>query len=395
MSTSTKNKAFDLFKEKNSFYNDDHEMFRTSIQKFLEKEAAPYFEQWEEEGATPRDFYRKLGDQGFLCPQVDPSYGGLGLDFGFNLVLAEELGRIGGGVGGASLHSSIVVPYLETYGSEELKKKYLPKCVSGEILTCVAMTEPGVGSDLASLSTTAVKDGDHYVINGAKTFITNGFNAELIFLAVKTDPKAIPAHKGISIILVDTDTSGFSRGRRLKKMGGHSQDTAELVFEDVRVPTSNLLGEEGKGFYYLMGKLQQERLMCSCGAITVAEEMLKSTIDYVKERKAFGQPISSFQNTQFEIAEMATEISLARTFLQDLATRHMNKEDVVTQVSMAKWWITDMARRMSSRCLQLHGGYGYMEEYNIARRYRDVAVMPIYAGSNEIMKNIIAKNMGL
>lgn len=391
----SKQAAFNLFRKERPFYNEEHEMFRTSLRKFLEKEALPYFEQWEEDCIVPRDFYRKLGEQGFLCPQVDPKYGGLGLDFGFNLILSEELGRIGGGTGGADLHSSIVVPYLERYGTEEQKNKYLPKCVSGEIITAVAMTEPGVGSDLSGISTSAVRDGEHYVINGQKTFITNGINADLIFLAVKTDPTAIPAHKGISMILVEGNTPGFSRGRNLKKMGSYSQDTAELIFEDARVPIANLLGEENKGFYYLMDKLQQERLMCANGALVIAQEMLQTTMNYVKERHAFGQAISSFQNTQFEIAEMATELTIARTFLDDLSTRHMNGEAIVTEVSMAKWWVTDMARRMSARCLQLHGGYGYMEEYDIARRYREVAVMPIYAGSNEIMKNIIARNLGL
>jgi len=387
--------TFNLFKEDRPFYNEDHEMFRASLRKFLEKEVVPYFEQWEEDHIVPREFYKKMGEQGFLCPQVDPAYGGLGLDFGFNLLLSEEMTRIGGGTAGAGLHSSIVVPYLERYGSEEQKQKYLPKCVSGDIITAVAMTEPGAGSDLSSMSTIAVRDGDHYIINGAKTFITNGINANLIFLAVKTDPKATPAHKGISIILIEGDTPGFTRGRNLKKMGGHSQDTSELFFEDVRVPVSNLLGEEGKGFYYLMDKLQQERLMCANGALGVAQEMLKSTINYVQERHAFGKPISSFQNTQFEIAEMATELTMAQTFLDKLAIQHMNGENIVTEVSMAKYFVTDMARRMSSRCLQLYGGYGYMEEYDIARRYREVAVMPIYAGSNEIMKNIIARNLGL
>ncbi|MFA1710117.1 acyl-CoA dehydrogenase family protein [Peribacillus frigoritolerans] len=399
MSTKTtanpKTAIFNPFKKERPFYNEEHEMFRTSLRKFLEKEAIPYFEQWEENHLVPKEFYKKMGEQGILCPQVDPAYGGLGLDFGFNLILSEELSRVGGGCGGANLHSSIVVPYLERYGTEEQKKKYLPKCVNGEIITAVAMTEPGAGSDLSSLSTTAVRDGDHYIINGQKTFITNGINANLIFLAVKTDPKATPAHKGISMILVEGDTPGFSRGRSLKKMGGHSQDTAELIFEDARVPVSNLLGEEGKGFYYLMDKLQQERLLCSNGALAVSQEMLKTTINYVQERQAFGKPISSFQNTQFEIAEMTTELTLARTFLDNLSRRHMDGENIVTEVSMAKWWITDMARRMSARCLQLHGGYGYMEEYDIARRYREVAVMPIFAGSNEIMKNIIARNLGL
>ncbi|MGG0177212.1 acyl-CoA dehydrogenase family protein [Gottfriedia acidiceleris] len=396
MTTNTKDKStFDLFKSDRPYCTKEHEMFRTSLRKFMEKEVEPFFHEWEENGLTPRELFKKMGEQGFLCPQVDPEYGGLGLDFGFNLVLAEEVARIGGGPGGASLHSSITVPYLEKYGTEEQKKKYLSKCVNGDILTAVAMTEPGTGSDLASISTTAVKDGDYYIVNGQKTFITNGINADLIFLVVKTNPKAVPARRGVSILMVEGNTPGFSRGRKLKKIGTHSQDTAELIFEDARVPVTNLLGNEGGGFYILMDKLQQERIMCANSAFVVSQEMLKSTMNYVQERHAFGKPISSFQNTQFEIAEMATELSLARTFLDDLAIRHMKGEEITTNASMAKWWITDMARRMSSRCLQLHGGYGYMEEYDIARRYRDVAVMPIYAGTNEIMKNIIAKNLGL
>ncbi|RAT94600.1 acyl-CoA dehydrogenase family protein [Brevibacillus sp. Leaf182] len=390
----SKTATFDLFKRNRPFLTQEHEMFRSSLRKFLEREAVPNIEKWEEEQYTPREFYQKMGEQGFLCPQVAPEYGGLGLDFGFNMVLAEELSRVG--VGGlASMSSSIIVPYLERYGTEKQKKKYLPKCVSGEITTAIGMTEPGIGSDLAGMRTTAVRDGDHYIINGQKTFISNGINAGLFFICVKTDPTATPAHKGISILLVEDGTPGFSRGRKLKKLGQHSTDTTELIFEDARVPVSNLLGEEGKGFYYLMDKLQQERIMIAIGALVVAEEMLKTTMTYVKERHAFGKPISSFQNTQFEMAEMATEISMAQTFVDDLTNRHMNGENVSTQVSMAKWSITEMARRMSVRCLQLHGGYGFMEEYAIARRYRDVAVMPIYGGTTEIMKNIIAKNLGM
>ncbi|MEH7378565.1 MULTISPECIES: acyl-CoA dehydrogenase family protein [Bacillaceae] len=387
--------TFDLFNTDRPFCSQEHEMFRSSLRKFIEKEVNPYYEEWEDKGSIPREVYKKMGDQGFLSPQVDPAYGGLGLDFGFNLVLSEEMSRVGGGTAGVTIHSSIVVPYLEAYGTEEQKKKYLPKCVNGEILTAVAMTEPGTGSDLASVRTTAVRDGDHYVINGQKTFITNGINAELFFVVVKTDPNATPAHKGVSLIMVEGDTPGFSRGRKLKKLGMRSSDTAELIFEDARVPVSNLLGEEGKGFYILMDKLQQERIMAANGAFAQAQEMLKATIAYVKERQAFGKPISSFQNTQFEISEMATELSMARSFLDNLANQHMKGENIVTQVSMAKWWITDMARRMAARCLQLYGGYGFMEEYPIARRYRDIAVLPIAAGSNEIMKNIIAKNLGL
>ncbi|UPM55241.1 acyl-CoA dehydrogenase family protein [Gottfriedia acidiceleris] len=392
--TSSKQLPFDLFKRKRPFFTHEHEMFRISLQKFLEKEAVPYIEKWEENQCTPKEFYEKLGAQGFLCPQIKSEYGGLELDFGFNVILAEELFRVGAGTL-ASTSSSIIVPYLETYGTEEQKQKYLPKFVSGEITTAIAMTEPGIGSDLANLSTTAVKNGDHYIVNGQKTFISNGLNAGLFFVAVKTDLKANPARKGISILLVDEETPGFSRGRQLKKLGQKTADVVELIFEDARVPVANLLGEEGQGFYYLMDRLQQERLIIACSALAVAEEMLKSTISYVKERQAFGKTISSFQNTQFQIAEMATELTMAQTFLDDLISKHIQGENIVTQISMAKWYITDMARRMSSRCLQLYGGYGYMEEYPIARRYRDVAVLPIYGGTTEIMKNIIAKNLGL
>ncbi|MEH6995750.1 acyl-CoA dehydrogenase family protein [Neobacillus drentensis] len=392
--SSSKQVNYDLFKRERPYLTDEHEMFRISLRKFLEKEAVPYIEKWEEDKYTPRELYEKLGANGFLCPQVKPEYGGLGLDFGFNVVFTEELYKVGVGTL-ASTSCSIIVPYLERFGTEEQKKKFLPKCVSGEITTAVAMTEPGIGSDLANMNTTAVRDGDHYILNGQKTFISNGINAGLFFVAVKTDPKATPARKGISIILVEDDTPGFSRGRKLKKLGQHSTDTVELIFEDARVPVANLLGEEGQGFYYLMDRLQQERLLIATNALTVAEEMLKSTITYVKERQAFGKPISSFQNTQFEIAEMATELSLAQTFLDDLTSKHLKGENIVTQISMAKWFITEMTRKMSARCLQLHGGYGFMEEYPIARRYRDVAVMPIYGGTTEIMKNIIAKNLGL
>lgn len=392
MTTTT---ALDFTQSSRPFFTEEHLMFRDSLRKFVEKEAIPNFEQWEEDRLVPRSFWKKMADQGFLCPQVEPEYGGLGLDFGFNVIICEELARVGAGLGGTNIHNSIVVPYIEAYGTEEQKKKYLPDCINGNIITAVAMTEPGTGSDLANLRTTAVRDGDHYIVNGQKTFISNGILSDLIVVAVKTDSNVKPAHKGVSLLLVDRDTPGFSRGRKLKKVGMHSQDTSELIFEDARVPVENLLGGEGMGFPYLMQKLQQERLLCAIGALVAAEDMLQLTTDYVKERQAFGRTISSFQNTQFEIAEMATDVQIGRTFVDDLIVKHMNGEDVVTQVSMAKWWVTDMARRMSSRCMQLHGGYGYMEEYKIARRYRDIAISPIFAGTNEIMKIIIAKNLGL
>ncbi|PWA09209.1 acyl-CoA dehydrogenase [Pueribacillus theae] len=382
-------------KEDRPYFTEEHRMFRESLRKFLEKEVVPNFNQWEKDGIIPRSVWTKMGEKGFLCPWVDEKYGGMGVNFGFAAILGEEIWRIGAGLSGFGTHSNIIVPYIDSFGTEEQKRKYLPGCVNGDIVTAVAMTEPGAGSDLAGISTTAVRDGDHYIINGQKTFITNGIHSDLIIVACKTDPKANPAHRGISLILVERDTPGFSRGRKLDKVGMHSQDTAELIFEDAKVPVSNLLGEEGKGFYYLMTKLQQERLVCAINAQSAAEDMLQMTAKYVKEREAFGRPISKFQNTQFKIAEMATEVQIGRTFLDDLIMRHINKEDIVTKVSMAKMWITDMAKRVAGECMQLHGGYGYMEEYEIARRYRDIPVTSIFAGSNEIMKVIISKNLNL
>ncbi|MBO8163478.1 MAG: acyl-CoA dehydrogenase family protein [Brevibacillus sp.] len=378
-----------------SYVKEEHQLFRRTLRKFLENEAVPRYDQWERERIIPRDFWRKMGEQGYLCPWADPQYGGVQADFAYSVILHEELERVGTSLVGIGLHNDVVVPYLASYGTEEQKQRWLPGCVSGELITAIAMTEPGTGSDLANIKATAIRDGDVYLLNGEKTFITNGIQADLVVVACKTDPKAVPAHKGISLIVVERDTPGFTRGRKLEKIGLHAQDTAELIFQDAQVPAANLLGEEGKGFYYLMEKLQQERLMVAIGAQTAAEEMLKMTIDYVKTRSAFGQPISRFQHTQFAIAEMATEIEIGRTFLDRLIVEHMEGKEIVTQVSMAKWWLTEMAKRVAAQCLQLHGGYGYMEEYQIARRYRDIPVSAIYAGTNQIMKAIIAKNLGL
>lgn len=380
---------------KHLYLQEEHEIFRASLRKFLEKEAYPYYEQWEKDRLIPREFWLKMGEQGFLCPDVPEEYGGSGVDWGFSVVINEELERVGSGLVGIGLHSDIVIPYITAYGTEEQKKRWLPKCITGETITAIAMTEPGTGSDLANIQTTARLEGDHYILNGQKTFITNGIQSDLIIVACKTDPKAEPKHKGVSLLVVERDAPGFSRGRRLEKVGLHSQDTAELIFEDCRIPKENLLGEEGKGFLYLMEKLQQERLLVAIAAQTAAEKMLELTMDYIKSREAFGRPISKFQNTQFKVAEMATEIEMGRAFLDQLIYEHMNGENVVTKVSMAKWKLTENARKIAVDCMQLHGGYGYMEEYEIARRYRDIPVASIYAGTNEIMKTIIAKNLGL
>ncbi|MFP3916498.1 acyl-CoA dehydrogenase family protein [Lysinibacillus telephonicus] len=375
-------------------FSEEHKMFRKSLRKMLEKDAYPYFEQWEQERDVPRSFWLKLGEHGFLCPQVSEQYGGMGLDFGYSMILAEELERVGAGpASGIVLHSDIVTPYIEQYGTEEQKEKWLPKSISGEYISAIAMTEPGAGSDLAGIQTTARPEGDFYILNGEKTFITNGIHADYVVVVCKTDPQASPAHRGISLIVVEDGTPGFKRGKKLNKVGMHSSDTGELIFEDAKVPAQNLLGEEGKGFYYLMDKLQQERLLVAIEVQIEAEEMFRITKDYVKNRKAFNQTIANFQNTQFKLAEMATEIDIGRNYINSLAAKHIAGERIVKEVSMAKWWISEMAKRVASECLQLHGGYGYMEEYEIARRFRDIPVAAIYAGTTEIMKGIIAKEI--
>lgn len=377
------------------YETDEHVLFRETLRKFLSKEAVPHYDQWEKDRLIPISFWRKLGEMGFLCPQVEEQYGGLGLDFSYGVIIGEEMERVGAGLTGVGLHNDIVVPYIESYGTDEQKKRWLPGCITADFITAVAMTEPGTGSDLANIRTTAIKDGDHFVVNGQKTFITNGVNGNLFLVVVKTDPQAEPKHRGISLLMIEEGTPGFTKGRKLDKVGMHSQDTAELYFEDCRVPASNLIGGEGKGFGCLMEKLQQERLLVALSAQTASEDMLEMTLDYVKSREAFGKPIGSFQNTQFKLAEIATKVELGKTFLESLIEDHIAGKDVVTKVSMAKYWITETARDISAECMQLHGGYGYMEEYKIARRYRDIPVASIYAGTNEIMKMIIAKNMGL
>lgn len=375
------------------YLQEEHHIFRDALRKFLEKEAYPFYSQWEKEGIIPRALWEKMGRNGFLAPMADEVYGGCNADFGYSAVMNEELEKVGSSLVGIGLHNDIVVPYLVHYGTEEQKKRWLPKCVTGEYITAIAMTEPGAGSDLAGIRTTARKEGDHYIVNGEKTFITNGIHADLVVVVCKTDPKA--SHKGISLLVIERGTEGFKRGKKLEKIGLHSQDTAELLFEDAQVPTANLLGEEGKGFYYLMQQLQQERLVVAIAAKTAARVMFEQTRGYVKQRKAFGKSISDFQTVQFRLVEMLTEIEIGSTFVDECISAHMNGENVVTKVSMAKWWLTDLAKKVAAECMQLHGGYGYMEEYEIARRYRDIPVSSIYAGTNEVMKMIIAKDMGL
>jgi acyl-CoA dehydrogenase len=375
-------------------YTDEHRIFRQTLRKYLEKEVTPHAEEWEEAGIVPREAWKKMGEQGFLCTAVPEEYGGAGGDFLYSVIVTEEMARTNFSGLAAPLHSDIIVPYIVSFGSEAQKKKYLPGCVSGDIITAIAMTEPNTGSDLAAIRTTAVEQGGEIVFNGQKTFISNGINCDLLVLAAK-DPAAANPHQAVDLFLVEAGTPGFEKGKQIKKVGWHSQDTAELYFTDCRVPAANRLGEKGSGFLKLMLKLQQERLICAIGAQAGAELMLELTIQYCKERVAFGKPISKFQHTQFEIVEMATDIRLGRTFLDKLIVDHMEGKEIVVDVSMSKFWITDMACRVADRCVQLHGGYGYCEEYPIARAWRDIRVTRIFAGTNEIMKMICARFMGL
>ncbi|MEW5897645.1 MAG: acyl-CoA dehydrogenase family protein [Bacillota bacterium] len=374
-------------------YTEEHEVFRRTFRKFVEQELVPHVEEWEEKGEVPREIWKKLGDQGYLCPWLEEKYGGAGADFLYSVIINEELARAGVSVA-VGLHSDIIAPYIASYGTAEQKERWLPGCASGDIVLAIAMTEPNAGSDLQAIKTTAVKEGDHYVLNGQKTFISNGISADLVIVIAKTDPKAEPRYKGISLIAVEAGTPGFIKSRKLKKMGLHSMDTAELFFDQCRVPAANLLGMEGGGFFYLMEKLQQERLVSAIGSQGAAERMLADAIEYAKTREAFGRPIGKFQHNAFKIAEMATEVEIGRAFLDSLIADHLAGKDIVTRVSMAKWWIGEMANRVAYQCLQLHGGYGYMEEYPIARFYRDVRAHTIYAGTSEVMKLIIAKRLG-
>ncbi len=375
-------------------YAEEHKIFRESLRRFLEKEVVPHIEEWEEAGITPRSAWKKMGEQGFLCMGVPEEYGGLGADFLYSVIVAEELTKTNHSGLAAPLHSDIIVPYIVSFASEEQKRKYLPGCVSGDIITAVAMTEPNTGSDLAAIRTTAAESGDEIVLNGQKTFISNGINCDLLVLAAK-DPAVANPHAAVDLFLVEAGTPGFEKGRRIKKVGWHSQDTAELYFTDCRIPRENRLGEKGTGFLKLMEKLQQERLVCAIGAVAAAEFMLELTIRYCKERTAFGRPLTKFQHTQFEIVEMAAEIRLGRTFVDKLIVDHMEGRNIVVDVSLAKYWTTDMAFRVADRCVQLHGGYGYCEEYPIARAWRDIRVTRIFAGTNEIMKTIAARFLGL
>ncbi len=378
---------------KRRLFNEDHELFRDQYGKFLDREVTPYYDQWEKDGIVSREAWRKAGEGGFLCPWLPEEYGGSGVDFIYSVVMIEELARLGFSGFAINLHNDIVVPYIYNFGNEEQKKRWLPKCCSGECITAVAMTEPDAGSDLQAIRTTAVKDGDDYIINGQKTFITNGILNNLVVVACKTDPRAEPAYRGVSLICVEDGTPGYAKGRNLEKVGMHSQDTAELMFEDCRVPVANLLGQEGEGFIMLMKELQQERLVCAVGATAAMWRVLSLTKEYVNERKVFGRPLSRFQNTRFKMAEMYTIAEITQAFIDRLVEEHVAGANIDVETSMAKYWATEKINNIVNECLQFFGGYGYMEEYPIARAYRDVRVQTIFAGANEIMKEIISRNM--
>ncbi len=382
-----------------SLFEDLHEDFRASFRTFLEREVLGdegRYGEWERDGIVPREVFALAGRGGFLGMAVPEAHGGAGAeDFRFNLVIGEETQRAGAGsVGlGMSVHTDICLPYFLSYCDEPQRERWLAGVASGELIAAIAMTEPGMGSDLAAMSTSARREDGHYVVNGTKTFITNGINADLVIVAVKTDPSQ--RHGGISLLIVERGMEGFQRGRNLEKIGQHAQDTAELSFADVRVPLQNLLGQEGEGFRYLVSNLPQERLSIAATAVAAAEAALGWTLEYARERRAFGQPIGSFQASRFTLAELHGETQIARAFVDQCARALNDGELTPEDAATAKWWCTDLQRRVVDRCLQLFGGYGYMLEYPIARAFADARVTRIYGGANEIMKEIVGRSLGL
>ncbi|MFL6109421.1 MAG: acyl-CoA dehydrogenase family protein [Marmoricola sp.] len=372
----------------------EHEDFRSTVRTFFEKEVMPNNEQWEKDGIVPRELWTKAGEMGLLCFDVPEQYGGPGIDdFRFNVIMSEEQARSGSNGPGFSVHTDIIVPYLSAIATEEQKQRWLPGCVSGEIITAIAMTEPGAGSDLQGVRTSAVDKGDHYVLNGSKTFISNGINADLVIVVARTDPAA--GHLGFSLLVVERGMEGFERGRNLEKVGLHAQDTAELSFTDVVVPKENLLGEEGQGFIYLMQNLPQERLIIAAQAAAACGYIVDLCLDYAKTREAFGKPIGKFQHNRFLIAEMATEAKIAQTFVDDCLRKHLDGKLDSVDASMAKYWTTELQNKLVNQGVQLHGGYGYMLEYPIARAFVDSRISTIYGGTTEIQKEIIGRSLGI
>jgi acyl-CoA dehydrogenase len=374
-----------------TIYESEHDQFRESVRRFLEAEAVPFYLQWEKDSQIDRSLWQKAGEQGILCPTVPTELGGVGADFRYNAIIDEEIARMGLSGIGFSLHSDIAVPYIVNNGSVEQHEKYIPGCLNGDIVTAIAMTEPGTGSDLQGIKTTALLDGDEYIINGSKTFITNGQQADLVIVVCKTDPSM--GAKGTSLILVEAGTPGFDKGKNLEKLGMKAQDTSELFFQDVRVPKENLLGKEGMGFAYLTQELPQERLSIAVGAIANAESILSQTVTYVQERTAFNKPIATFQNTQFKLAELDAQLTSMRVFLDRCLELHLCGELDAVTAAKAKLLTTELQAQVIDECLQLHGGYGFMWEYPVARAYADARVQRIYGGTSEIMKLIIGRNL--
>ncbi|MFN2560095.1 MAG: acyl-CoA dehydrogenase family protein [Jatrophihabitans sp.] len=379
-------------------YDEDHLAFGDAFRAFVDKTIVPNYVEWEAAGITPRDVFREAGASGFLGMAVPEQYGGGGVaDYRFNQILNEQIAEAGvtGSGLGISLHNDTCLPYFLSFTSDEQKQRWLPGIVSGELITAVAMTEPGAGSDLAGLRTSAKRDGDHYVVNGAKTFITNGINADLVITAVKTGSDPADRRGGMSLLILERGMDGFERGRNLHKLGLHSQDTSELSFTDVRVPVENLLGDEGEGFNQLTQKLPQERLSIAVSALAEATAAFKETVQYVRDRKAFGQSIASFQNTKFVLADLATDLDIAQAYIDRCVDRLSAAELNAADAAKAKYYCTELQGRVMDRCLQLHGGYGFMSEYAISRRYADARVTRIYGGTSEVMKTVISKSIGL
>ncbi len=375
-------------------FEPEQDAFRAAVRTFFDKQVVPFHKQWEAAGIVPRELWIEAGKQGLLGMGVPEAFGGGGSpDFRYNVILDEEAVRAGASGVGFSLHNDVVEPYLLQRTTDEQKQRWLPGFCSGELITAIAMSEPGAGSDLQGIRTTAVRDGDSYIVNGQKTFITNGINADLVIVVAKTDPAA--GAKGTSLLVVERGMPGFERGRNLDKVGLKAQDTAELFFTDVRVPAANLLGNANEGFIYLMQALPQERLSIAVSAVATAETVLASTLAYCKERTAFGRPIGSFQANRFTLAEIDTEVTIARTFVDRCVELHNDGKLSVADAAKAKWWTTELAKRTVDSCLQLHGGYGYMNEYPIAQAFVDTRITTIYGGTTEIMKEIVGRSLGV
>jgi alkylation response protein AidB-like acyl-CoA dehydrogenase len=375
-------------------FDEEHELFRETVREFLAREVVPHHEQWEKDGIVPRDVWKKAGELGMFGFSVPEEYGGAGIDdYRYNVVVVEEIMKVGATGLGFTLHNDVMAPYFVDMTNDEQKARWLPGYVSGELITAVAMSEPAAGSDLQGIRTTAIRDGDHYVVNGSKTFITNGINADLVVTVTKTDPTQ--GARGITLLVIERGMEGFTRGRNLDKIGMKAQDTAELFFDNVRVPVANRLGDEdGQGFFQLMANLPQERLSIAVAAVAAAEAILEQTIEYCRNRQAFGRSIGKFQNTRFVLAELSTEVEIARHYVDKCVKALNAKELSPVDAAKAKWWTTELQNKVADRCLQLHGGYGYMMEYPVAKAFLDSRVQSIYGGTNEIMKEIIGRSFG-